>query len=55
MSLLDKEPVKRAEKFIKEFDQSLEVICLENSARTAQDAATALGCNVGAIVKSLLI
>ena len=54
MSLLDKEPVKRAEKFLKEFDQSLEVIVLENSARTAQDAATALDCNVGAIVKSLL-
>ena len=29
-------------------------ICLEQSARTAQDAATALGCGVGAIVKSLL-
>ena len=54
MSLLDKEPVKRAEKFLKGFDQSLEVIILENSARTAQDAAKALDCNVGAIVKSLL-
>jgi Cys-tRNA(Pro) deacylase len=54
MSLLDKEPVKRAEKFLKSFDQSLEVIILENSARTAQDAAKALGCDVGAIVKSLL-
>jgi len=54
MSLLDKEPVKRAEKFLKNFDQSLEVIVLENSARTALDAATALACDVGAIVKSLL-
>ena len=54
MSLLNKEPVKRAEKFLKDFDQSLEVIVLENSARTAQDAAGALDCNVGAIVKSLL-
>jgi Cys-tRNA(Pro) deacylase len=54
MSLLDKEPVKRVKKFLKDFDQSLEVIILENSARTAQDAATALDCNVGAIVKSLL-
>ena len=54
MSLLDKEPVKRAEKFLKNFDQSLEVIVLKNSARTAQDAATALACDVGAIVKSLL-
>ena len=54
MSLLDKEPVKRAEKFLKGFDQSLEVIVLENSAKTAKDAAIALGCDVGAIVKSLL-
>jgi Cys-tRNA(Pro) deacylase len=54
MSLLDKEPVKRVKKFLKDFDQSLKVIVLENSARTAQDAATALDCNVGAIVKSLL-
>jgi Cys-tRNA(Pro) deacylase len=54
MSLLDKEPVKRVEKFLKSFDKSLEVIILENSARTAQDAAMALSCDVGAIVKSLL-
>ena len=54
MSLLDKEPVKRVEKFLKDFDQSLNVIILENSARTAQDAAIALDCDVGAIVKSLL-
>ena len=54
MSLLDKEPVKRAEKFLKNFDRSLEVVILENSARTAKDAATALVCDVGAIVKSLL-
>tara|TARA_B100000768_G_scaffold133399_1_gene124156 strand:+ start:275 stop:754 length:480 start_codon:yes stop_codon:yes gene_type:complete len=54
MSLLDKEAVKRVEKFLKNFDQSLEVIILENSARTAQDAAMALSCDVGAIIKSLL-
>jgi len=54
MSLLDKEPVKRVEKFLKIFNQSLEVTVLESSARTAKDAATALDCDVGAIVKSLL-
>ena len=54
MNLLDKEPVKRAEKFLKDFDESLDVIILENSAKTAQDAAIALDCDVGAIVKSLL-
>ncbi len=54
MTLLDKEPVKRAEKFLKDFNQSFKVLVLKDSARTAQDAATALGCDVGAIVKSLL-
>ena len=53
--ILNKEPVKRVEKSIKEFDPSLNIICLQQSARTAQDAATALGCSVGAIVKSLLL
>ena len=53
-SILNKEPVKRAEKALKTFDQNLNVIVLKKTARTADDAATALGCNVGAIVKSLL-
>ena len=53
-SILNKEPVKRAEKILKDFDPNLNVIILEQTARTANDAATALGCNVGAIVKSLL-
>ena len=54
MSLLDKEPVKRAEKALKNFDRALSVIVLEDSARTANDAARSLNCEVGAIVKSLL-
>ena len=53
-SILNKEPVKRAERILKEFNPNLKVIILEDTARTANDAATALGCNVGAIVKSLL-
>ena len=53
-SILNKEPVKRAEKALKEFDNDLKIKCLEKTARTANDAATALGCKVGAIVKSLL-
>ena len=52
--ILNKEPVKRAEKAIQTFDPKLKIICLEQTARTANNAATALGCNVGAIVKSLL-
>ena len=55
MTLLNKEPVKRAEKCLKQFDENLSVVELENSAKTALDAANSLNCEVGAIVKSLLI
>ena len=55
MTLLNKEPVKRAEKCLKEFDENLSVVELEDSAKTALDAANSLNCEVGAIVKSLLI
>ena len=55
MTLLNKEPVKRAEKCLKEFDENLSVVELENSAKTALDAANSLNCEVGAIIKSLLI
>ena len=54
MSLLDKEPVQRVEKILKDFDETQNIIVLEASARTALEAASSLGCEVGAIVKSLL-
>ena len=54
MSLLDKETVKRAEMSLKEFDPLQKVILLDTSARTALEASSSLGCEVGAIVKSLL-
>ena len=54
MTLLDKAPVKKVKKFLKEFDPNQEVVVLNNSARTAREAAASLGCEVGAIVKSLL-
>jgi len=53
-TILNKEPVLRAEKSLKQFNPNLKVIVLEQTARTANDASTALGCKVGAIVKSLL-
>ena len=53
-SIQSKEPVIRVEKSLKQFNPDLKVIVLEQTARTANDAATALGCKVGAIVKSLL-
>ena len=54
MFLSDKEPVKRAEKSLKKFNSEINIIYLKNSARTAIEAASSLGCEVGAIVKSLL-
>jgi len=54
MSLLDKEPVKRVESILREFNVTQKVIVLDTSARTALEAASSLGCEVGAIVKSLL-
>ena len=54
-NLLDKEAVKRVKKSLSSFDDTLKVQVLEQSARTAKDAATALRCEVGAIVKSLLL
>ena len=55
MNLLQKEPVMRAQKSLTKFDSNLVVVELENSARTAKDAAHSLNCDVGAIVKSLLL
>ena len=53
--LLNKESVKRVVKVLNNFDNSLKVEVLNSSARTAKDAATSLNCEVGAIVKSLLL
>ena len=53
-NLLNKEPVKRVQDFIAKFDPKLKVLSLNTTARTAKDAAESLGCEVGAIVKSLV-
>ena len=54
MTLKEKEPVKRVESVLKNFNSNLDIIVLKNSARTALEAASSLNCEVGAIVKSLL-
>ena len=54
-NLLDKESVKRVVKVLSDFDSNLKVEALNSSARTAIDAAASLNCEVGAIVKSLLL
>ena len=53
-NLLNKETVQRVQKFIAQFDPKLKVLSLDTTARTAKDAAESLGCEVGAIVKSLV-
>ena len=53
-NLLNKEPVKRVQEFIAQFDPKLKVLALDTTARTAKDAAKSLGCETGAIVKSLV-
>ena len=54
-NVLNKESVKRVDKALKAFDLKLKVEVLTSSARTAIDAANSLKCEVGAIVKSLLL
>ena len=54
-NFLENESVKKVNNFIKQFDSSLEITFLDKTARTAKDAATALNCEVGAIVKSLVL
>ena len=54
-NLIEKESVKRVLRILKDFDKSLEITVLDSSARTAIDAAASLKCEVGAIVKSLLL
>ena len=53
--LLNKESVQRVIKVLRDFDSNLKVEVLTSSARTANDAALSLNCEVGAIVKSLLL
>ena len=52
--LLNKEPVKRVIKTLSKFNENLKVQILEKTARTAKEAANALNCEEGAIVKSLV-
>ena len=52
--LLNKEPVKRVEESLKQFNSNLKILVLDTTARTAKDAANSLKCELGAIVKSLV-
>ncbi len=53
-NLLEKKTVKIVESFLKKYDHNIKLIALDETARTAIDAAKSLNTEVGSIVKSLL-
>ena len=53
-NLLEKKNVKKVESFLKKYDHNIKLIALDETARTAIDAAKSLNTEVGSIVKSLL-
>tara|TARA_B000000532_G_C18732274_1_gene347389 strand:+ start:187 stop:669 length:483 start_codon:yes stop_codon:yes gene_type:complete len=52
--LLKKEPVNRVNVALKKFNESFNIIVLNTTAKTAENAANSLKCDLGAIVKSLV-
>ncbi len=53
--ILSKESVQRVISALSDFDKYLKVEVLNSSEKTAKEAASSLNCEVGAIVKSLLL
>ena len=53
-NLLEKKSIRIVKDFLNNIDDSLKLIVLDKTARTAEDAAKSLKKEVGAIVKSLL-
>lgn len=53
-NLLEKKSVRIVKDFLNNIDDSLKLIVLDKTARTAEDAAKSLKKEVGAIVKSLI-
>ena len=54
-NILNKKPVKRVEEITKKFNSEIKIKILDTSAKTSKEAANSLKCEVGAIVKSLLL
>lgn len=52
--LLDHEGIKRVREALAAAKHPTDILALKDSARTAKDAAQAVGCDLGAIVKSLV-
>ena len=53
--ILENEAVQRVQKVLNLFDNNIKISILKKTAKTAKDAAIALNCEIGAIVKSLLL
>ena len=53
-NLLEKKNVKKVQSFLKKYDHNIKLIALDETARTAINAAQSLNTEVGSIVKSLL-
>ena len=53
-NLLERKSVLKVKNVLNNFDEKIELIVLDETARTAKDAAKSLKREVGAIVKSLL-
>jgi prolyl-tRNA editing enzyme YbaK/EbsC (Cys-tRNA(Pro) deacylase) len=54
MNLINRKAVTKVKNYLNKFDQNIELIVLDETARTAIDAANSLKTEVGSIVKSLL-
>ena len=54
MILAEKNSVQRVQQALIAAGSSARVLTLDGTARTAQDAASSIGCKLGAIVKSLV-
>ena len=52
--LIKRKTVSKVKNYLNKFDQNIELIVLDETARTAIDAANSLKTEVGSIVKSLL-
>ena len=52
--LINRKTVIKVKNYLNKFDQNIELIVLDETARTAIDAANSLKTEVGSIVKSLL-
>ena len=54
-NLLDKDTVKRVKEYLTKYDPNLKIIGLNTTAKTAANDANSLKCDIGAIIKSMVL